>query len=215
MSLMMATWSISSRYIVEEWFAIKSKILWCNRELFSLLKRFVIVWLQRDFLHGHDVASLVVDRSVHFPKVTLTWGAFVRVFLYLGCQVGLVLKKESLYTLNDTTTTDQFLLLSATRSEQVWLWCGFYPPAGFGPTLGLKYGDGLLPSLPLSSLSSPPLYIYHRHYHHQHYHRHCHHQHYHHHHHPQSLTNDLLLPSSLFSVRLHAADASRNPIFPG
>jgi hypothetical protein len=31
----------------------------------------VIVGLQRDLLHGHDVARLVVDRRVHLPEVAL------------------------------------------------------------------------------------------------------------------------------------------------
>ena len=32
----------------------------------------VIVGLERDLLHGHDVPGLVVDGRVHLPKMTLT-----------------------------------------------------------------------------------------------------------------------------------------------
>ena len=38
----------------------------------ALLERFVVVRLQRNFLHGHDVPGLVVDGSVDLAEVSLS-----------------------------------------------------------------------------------------------------------------------------------------------
>ena len=37
----------------------------------DVLERFVIVGLELDLLHGHNITSGVVDRRVHFAKMAL------------------------------------------------------------------------------------------------------------------------------------------------